>query len=108
MKYVVAVIPPSALEAVQAALEAAEVYRLTISEVEVPVLGQDAPPGGLPQGLRLEIAVNDAFLAPTLAAFASAEEVAGEAGVHFQVQVSILPLEDSVRIRTGERGPEAI
>ena len=62
----------------------------------------EAPPGGLDRGLRLEIAVNDEFLAPALAAF----ERARSAG--HPVTMSVLPLVDTVRIRTGERGPEAI
>ena len=110
MKYVVGIIPPAALEAVQTALGEAEIYRLTISEVEVVHPAEEAPPGGLARGLRLEIAVNDAFLAPALAAFEAAAEVDrdGAHGSHFPVQVSVLPLEDAVRIRTGEQGPEAI
>lgn len=102
MKYVVGVVPPAALETVRAALEEAEITRLTISEVEVVRSGEDAPPAGFARGLRLEIAVNDDFLAPALAAF----ERARAAG--HPTTVSVLPLEDTVRVRTGERGPEAI
>jgi len=113
VKYVIGIVPPAALEAVQSALGAAEIFRLTIAEVEVafpagaaPGVGSErqpgSPPGGLARALRLEIAVNDAFLAPALAAFESARARGHE------VMVSVLPLEDAVRIRTGERGPEAI
>jgi nitrogen regulatory protein P-II 1 len=102
MKYVVGVVPPAALEMVQGALGEAEIFRLTISEVEVVQAVGDVPPGGLDRGLRLEIAVNDDFLAPALSAF----DRARDAG-HL-ITVSVLPLDDAVRIRTGERGPEAI
>ncbi len=102
MKYVVGIVLPAALEMVQAGLGEAEIFRLTISEVELVRPAEEAPPGGLARGLRVEIAVNDDFLAPALAAF----ERARNAG--HPVTVSVLPLEDAVRIRTGERGPEAI
>jgi len=113
MKYVVGIVPPAALETVQAALGRAEIFRLTIAEVEVAVPAPprtdgaggaepELPAGGLARALRLEIAVNDAFLAPALAAFESAREKG------FSAMVSVLPLEDAVRIRTGERGREAI
>lgn len=113
MKYVVGIVPPAALETVQAALGRAEIYRLTIAEVEVvsPAAaravgggaeGREPATAGLARALRLEIAVNDAFLAPALAAFESARENG------FSASVSVLALEDAVRIRTGERGPEAI
>ena len=118
MKYVVGIVPPSALERVQRALGEAEIYRLTVSEVEVVRPGEMVPPSGLARGLRLEIAVNDEFLAPAVNAF---EKVAAElekdrpagdaraSGVtRFPIQVSVLPLESAVRIRTSERGPEAI
>jgi nitrogen regulatory protein PII len=112
MKYVIGIVPPAALETVQAALGAAEIFRLTIAEVEVVVPAacpesasapdREFAAGGLARALRLEVAVSDAFLAPALAAF----ECAREKG--FSAMVSVLPLEDAVRIRTGERGREAI
>ncbi len=102
MKYVVGIVPPPALEMVREALESAEIYRLTISEVEVAQPADEAPPAGFARGLRLEIAVNDDFLQPALDAFAKARE-AGH-----PTTVTVLPVEDTVRIRTGERGPEAI
>ncbi len=112
MKYVIGIVPPAALERVQEALGNAEIYRLTISEVEVVQPAKEAPPGGLARGLRLEIAVNDEFLALAVAAFEEAAKgLAGggnSGGTQFPIQVSVLPLDDTVRIRTGERGPEAI
>jgi nitrogen regulatory protein PII len=52
--------------------------------------------------LRVEIAVNDSFLAPALSAFDRAR-AAGH-----PVTLRVLAVEEVVRIRTGERGPEAI
>jgi len=47
MKYVVGIVPPPALEMVREALESAEIYRLTISEVEVAQPADEAPSGGI-------------------------------------------------------------
>lgn len=113
MKYVVGIVPPAALETVQTALGEAEIFRLTIAEVEIALAasaregagarpGSEPPAGGLVRALRLEISVNDEFLAPALAAFERAREEG------HPVTVCVLPLEDAVRIRTGERGSEAI
>jgi nitrogen regulatory protein PII len=111
MKLVVGIIPPAALECLQAALGEAEIFRLTISEVEV--VGSTAAPrdddsqgpqfrGVHSRGLRVEIAVNDSFLAPALAAFDRAR-AAGH-----PLSVRVFAVEEVVRIRTGERGTEAI
>ena len=116
MKYVVGIVPPAALERVQSALAAAEIHRLTVSEVEVVRPSEEVPPGGWTRGIRVEIAVNDDFLAPALAAFEAARDgqragatwIGGTATSSFPIEVSVLPLDDAIRIRTGERGPEAI
>ena len=56
--------------------------------------------------VKLEIAVNENFVEPTVRAIARAARLdGGRAG---DGKVFVLPLEDVVRIRTGERGPEAI
>ena len=50
--------------------------------------------------VKLEIGVNEDFVEPTVAAVLQAGATAGK--------LFILPIEDVVRIRTGEHGPEAI
>ena len=57
--------------------------------------------------VQLQIAVNDDFVEPTVAAIVQAGRT-GERGRIGDGKIFILPLEDCVRIRTGERGPEAI
>ncbi|MBI4566787.1 MAG: P-II family nitrogen regulator [Planctomycetes bacterium] len=112
MKYVTAFIPPDRLEAVKEALGAVEVFRLTVSDAQA--LGR-TPPGGASPGAesifrlapqaRLEIAVNEAFVEPTVSAIARAGLADGD---DREGRIFVLELADAVRIRTGERGPEAI
>jgi len=104
MKLVQAILAPERLEAVQAALGETEVFRLTVSDVQ-GIGGRggplDAEAFALRPLVRLEVAVNEEFVKPTVAAILQGG--GGESG-----KVFILPLEDVIRIRTGERGPEAI
>ena len=104
MKLVQATIDPARLVDVQEALSAVDVFRLTVSDVtglarpsEGPGMTFDSRPQ-----VRLDVAVNESFLRPTLEAIFSAarEETPG--------RILVLPLTDVIRIRTGERGPEAI
>ncbi len=102
MKLIHALIEPDAIPRVQEELNRVEVYRLTVSDVRT--LG-GAGAGGAAYdarpAARLEIAVNESFVKPTLDALYRA--AGGERGA-----IYVLPLKDAIRIRTGERGPEAI
>ena len=57
--------------------------------------------------VKLEIAVNDAFVEATVEAIVHAARV-GDTGQIGDGKIFVLPLEDCVRIRTGERGGQAI
>ena len=57
--------------------------------------------------VKLQIAVNDEFVEPTVQAIIKAGRT-GEEGKVGDGKIFILPLEDCIRIRTGERGSEAI
>jgi nitrogen regulatory protein P-II 1 len=57
--------------------------------------------------VQLQIAVNEDFVEPTVNAIISAARTGPEGRIG-DGKIFILPLEDVVRIRTGERGPEAI
>ena len=57
--------------------------------------------------MKLQIAVNDEFVEPTVKAIISAGRT-GEEGKVGDGKIFIMPLTDCIRIRTGERGPEAI
>ena len=112
MKYVVAVINPHRLERVKAELEKAEVHLMTV----VDVLGCGRQKGvteiyrgvkevdNLLRKIKLEIAVNDAFLERTISAIIKGAHE-GEVG---DGKIFVFDLADCIRIRTGERGGEAI
>jgi nitrogen regulatory protein P-II 1 len=57
--------------------------------------------------VQLQIAVNEAFVEPTIAAIIKGGRT-GEKGEIGDGKIFVLPLDDCIRIRTGERGPEAI
>lgn len=118
MKLVVAIVRPERLEAIQEALGAAKVFRLTTSDVRgfapaaagatsaaaayAGAVGGDVTVGRV----KLEIAVNEEFVEATVGAIARAGRL-GE-GTPGDGAVFVLPLDEAVRIRTGERGPAAI
>jgi nitrogen regulatory protein P-II 2 len=115
MKLIIAVIQPSKLEDVKAALSEVEVVRLTIMDVQGfgRQKGQTEMYRGreitlnLLRKVQLQIAVNDAFVEPTINAIIKG----GRTGEHGQIgdgKIFVLPLDDCIRIRTGERGSEAI
>ncbi|QVL34795.1 P-II family nitrogen regulator [Telmatocola sphagniphila] len=115
MKLILAIIQPQKLEAVKEALNKVEVFRLTI--VDVQGFGRQKGRSEMFRGhevatnlvrkVQLQIAVNEDFVEPTVNAIMEA----GRSGVEGRIgdgKIFILPLEDVIRIRTGERGPEAI
>ena len=102
MKYVIGIIRGGTLEKLSRELGRGGIYRLTISEVEILDTAAASSPGEEERRLRVEIAVNDDFLAPALQAFEAVRDADETA------PVSVLPLEEVVRIRTGETGREAI
>jgi nitrogen regulatory protein P-II 2 len=115
MKLVIAIISPDRLEAVKAALAEAEVFRLTVMDVQG--FGRDLAgssggrvgeiSSGLFRKVQLMIGVNDNFLEPTVNAILRAAK-GGPSSQGGDGKIFILPLEDCIRIRTGERGPSAI
>lgn len=115
MKLILAIIQPSRLEAVKEALNKVEVFRLTIIDVQgfSRQKGQTETGRGLDPTLnllrkvQLQIAVNEDFVEPTVNAIVEAGRSTPEGRVG-DGKIFILPLEDCIRIRTGERGPEAI
>ena len=113
MKLIVAIIQPDKLDEVHQALINAEIFRITVSRVtghgqqedQELYRGEEVTPGLLPK-VRLEIAVNEAFVEPTVNAILSAARHGD--GVIGDGKIFIQPLEQVIRIRTGERGGEAI
>jgi nitrogen regulatory protein P-II 1 len=115
MKMIVAIIRPDKLEDVQTALAKSDVYLMTVSDVrgcgvqggytEV-YRGTEFKVRLLPK-LKLEIAVNDAFVEAAVEAIVHAAR-SGDTGQIGDGKIFVLPLEDCVRIRTGIRGGQAI
>ena len=115
MKLIIAIIQPSRLEAVKQALTEVEVFRLTVMDCQGfgRQKGQTEAFRGhefavnLTRKVQLMIAVNEDFVEPTIGAIIKGGR-SGEKGEIGDGKVFILPLEDCIRIRTGERGGEAI
>jgi nitrogen regulatory protein P-II 2 len=115
MKMIVAIIRPEKLEAVQQALNEHAVYLMTVTDVrgcgrqrgftEV-YRGSEFQVRLLPK-LKLEIAVNDAFVEAAVEAIVHAARTA-ETGQIGDGKIFVLPMDDCIRIRTGERGGVAI
>lgn len=57
--------------------------------------------------MRLEIAVNDEFVKPTVDAILKAAKT-GPEGKIGDGKIFVMPLEEVIRIRSGERGSKAI
>ena len=115
MKLIVAIIQPTRLEAVKAALTEVEVFRLTVMDVQgfgrqkghtEVYRGHEIAVNLLPK-VQLQIAVNDQFVEPTINAIIKGGRT-GASGEIGDGKIFVLPLEDCIRIRTGERGGEAI
>ena len=115
MKLIIAIIQPNRLEAVKQALADVEVFRLTVMDVQgfgrqrghTEVYRGHEFAVNLVRKVQLMIGVNDAFLEPTIDAILKGGR-SGPSGELGDGKIFVLPLEDCIRIRTGERGGEAI
>ncbi len=112
MKLVIAIIQPYRLEQVKEELYKEEVNLITVNEVLghgrqkgiTEVYRGFKETGNLMRKIRLEIAVNDNFVEPTIRAITKGAQT-GKMG---DGKIFVLNLEECIRIRTGERGGEAI
>jgi nitrogen regulatory protein P-II 1 len=112
MKLVIAYIQPDKLSDVKQSLYAAAVYKMSVTNA----LGCGQQKGyhetyrgvdievNLLKKVRLEIAVNEAFVQPTIDAIIRG----ARSGTIGDGKIFVLPMERCVRIRTGEEGPSAI
>lgn len=112
MKLVTAVLAPDKLDVVARALAEKEVFRMTATECRGVVRNEDGKPQ-LAEKVRLEIAVNENFVQPTIDAIQAAGVMTDEEERESQEdaafgKIFVSELLDVVRIRTGERGPDAI
>ncbi len=114
MKLITAIIKENKLGEVREALIKAEITRITVSRVsghgqgtrEEIYRGQLVTPDLIPK-IRLEIAVNDAFVDITTETIINSART-NEKGELGDGKIFITPLEECIRIRTGEKGGTAI
>ena len=112
MKLVIAYIQPERLNDVKQALYSADVFKMSVSNA----LGCGQQRGyhetyrgvdmevNLLKKVRIEIAVNESFVRPTVEAIIAGArtDTIGDG------KILVLPLEQCIRIRTGEEGADAI
>lgn len=112
MKLIIAYIQPENLDAVKKELDARQVHRMSVSKARgcgvqkgyvESYRGAKKEINLLPK-IRLEIAVNEDYIDTTVDAVIAA----ARNGAPGDGKIFILPLEECIRIRTGERGPDAI
>ena len=112
MKLVIAYIQPEKLTAVKQALYSREVYKMSVTNA----LGCGQQKGyhetyrgadievNLLKKIRLEIAVNEEFVQPTINGIIEGAK-SGNIG---DGKIFVQSLDDCIRIRTGEKGKDAI
>lgn len=112
MRLIIAYIQPEKLNDVKQALYAAKVFKMSVSNC----LGCGQQMGyhetyrgvnvevNLLKKVRIEIAVNEDFVRPTIDAIIDGART-GSIG---DGKIFVVPLEQCIRIRTGEEGHEAI
>jgi nitrogen regulatory protein P-II 1 len=119
MKLIIAIIRPERLEAVQNELQKIldedDNYRLTAIPVEGHgrqhgeveyVRGQPVRSRMVPK-VEITVGVNDAYVEPAIQAIIRGART-GPQGEVGDGKIFVVPLEDCIRVRTGERGGKAI
>jgi nitrogen regulatory protein P-II 1 len=112
MKKIEAIIKPFKLDDVKEALVEADISRITVSEVKGHgrqqghtelYRGNEYVVEYLPK-IKIEIVVNDEFVEKAVEAIIKGAKT-GKIG---DGKIFVSPIEDVIRIRTGERGHEAV
>ena len=113
MKLIIAVIQPEELPYIKEELLKRQIYKFTVTNAkgqgkEIPV--QEVYRGisyeiSLLKKVRLEIAVNDEYVYAVIEAVTTVAQKDGDKG---SGKIFILPIEECIRIRIGERGSVAI
>jgi nitrogen regulatory protein P-II 1 len=114
MKLITAIISETKLDLVREALIEAKITRITVSRAsgfgrqvkEEIYRGKKMIPNLNPK-VRIDIAVNDDFVDTTINAIIKSARTEGDGEIG-DGKIFIQPLDDCIRIRTGERGNEAI
>ena len=113
MKLIIAIIQPEELPDIKEELIKRKIYKFTVSNalgqgIELPI--QEVYRGisheiKLLKKVRLEIAMNDDYVDSAIDAISEVARTADDGG---RGKIFILPIEECVRIRTGETGKVAI
>ena len=113
MKLIIAIIQPEELPDIKEELIRRKIYKFTVTNVKGQ--GEEIPVKEVYRGLshevsllnkiRLEIALNDKYVNDAIYAITSVAKKDGDKG---RGKIFILPIEECIRIRTGETGTEAI
>jgi nitrogen regulatory protein P-II 1 len=112
MKLITAIVKPHALEAVKTALEAQGVAGMTVSEAQgygrqrghtEVYRGAEYQVDFVPK-LRVEVLIDDQDLDAAMVALTAAART-GRIG---DGKIWVIPVDDVVRVRTGEHGPDAL
>lgn len=115
MKLIIAYVRPERLNSVKQSLYKNEIYKVSVSNA----LGCGQQKGyhesyrgtdievNLLKKIRLEIAVNENYVDPTVEAIIEGAKSENEGKIG-DGKIFIIPLENCIRIRTGETGREAI
>ena len=112
MKYIIAVIQPDRLDEVLKRLTEKEIHLVTVSNVVgrgrqkgvAEVYRGHKEQGSLLRKVKIEVAVNDTFVEPTIKAITEGART-GQIG---DGKIFVLDLPECIRIRTGEKGNLAI
>ncbi len=112
MKYIIAIIQPDRLDHVLDLLDQKEIHLVTVSNVMgrgrqkgiAEVYRSHKEAGSLLRKVKIEIAVNNEFVKPTLDAITTGART-GQIG---DGKIFVLEMQDVLRIRTGETGGIAI
>ena len=114
MKLIIAIVRSNKLDQVRENLVKKGIERITVSRVSGHgrLAKQELYRGklivdGLTPKIRIEIAVNDDFVEKTVDAILESANGGGD-GIIGDGKIFITPLEECIRIRTGERGTDAI
>ena len=112
MKYIIAVIQPERIDEVLEELTKKDIHLATVSNIMgrgvqkgvAEVYRSHKEGGSLLKKVKLEIAVNDEFADVAIEAISKGAKT----GAIGDGKIFVLDLQECVRIRTGEKGSEAI
>ena len=112
MKYIIAIIQPDRLDEVLMKLEEKEIHLVTVTQVMghgrqkgiAEVYRSHKEGGSLLRKIKLEIGVNEAFVQPAIDAILGGART-GNIG---DGKIFVMDVGQCVRIRTGEKGNDAI